>query len=561
MQTHQVFNQSSPLVDYNLFSTDRVLLELVSNGAPWAVPQLTLFGGEVGSAAAIELAVQANRNDPLLHTHGRFGDRRDEVEFHPAWHQLLRLSVAHRVHSLPWTQPRDGAHLARAALMYMDFQNEGGHACPISMTYSAVPALRQQPELAEIWEPSIVSNRYDSRFVAPWHKTGLLVGMGMTEKQGGSDVRANTSQARPRDGAGNGGPGRAYLLTGHKWFCSAPMSDAFLVLAKTEKGVSCFLVPRFCEDGKKNNIFIQRLKDKLGNRSNASSEIEFTDATGWLIGEEGRGVPTIIEMVNHTRLDCTIGASALMRQASLQAMNHCRQRAAFGKLLVDQPLMRNVLADLALESEAALRLTMRVAQAFDAAGKSQGEAQFKRIAGAIAKYWVCKRVPMQVAEALECLGGNGYVEESPMPRLYREAPLNGIWEGSGNVICLDVLRAIAKEPAALDALVAEIDAASGMSPHLDRFSKSVKGKLVALRQSIARYGASVMPAREAEARLLVERLALTLQAGLMLRHSSSDAADAFVASRIRRQSGFAFGTLPSSAKSGNIVERAFLAQA
>lgn len=558
MQTHQVLNQSSPLVDYNMFSTDRVLTELIAAGAPWAVPQLTAFGLEVGSAEAIEHAVAANRNEPVLYTHSRFGERRDEVEFHPSWHKLMGLSVAHRVHSLPWSQPRGGAHLARAALMFMDFQNEGGHCCPISMTYSAVPALRQQPELAQIWEPSITSNRYDSRFVAPWNKTGLLVGMGMTEKQGGSDVRANTSFARPRDGAG--GPGRAYLLTGHKWFCSMPMSDAFLILAKTEKGVSCFLVPRFLEDGTKNKIFIQRLKEKLGNRSNASSEIEFENATGWLVGEEGRGVATIIEMVNHTRLDCTIGASALMRQAVLQAIHHCTQRAAFGKLLVHQPAMTNVLADLALEAEAALRLTMRVAGAFDAAASSPQEAHFKRIAGAIAKYWVCKRVTTHVSEALECLGGNGYVEESPMPRLYREAPLNGIWEGSGNVISLDVLRAMAKEPEALDALVAELEGAKGMSSHLDRFGDSVKGKLLAARKSMVLKGPKAMPEREAEARFLVERAALALQAGLMVKHSSSDAADAFIASRIRRQSGLSFGTLPAKTKTAGIVERAYLAR-
>lgn len=559
--THQVLNQSTVLVDFNLFSTDRVLSELVRDCAPWAVNDLTRFGALVGSASAIEMAVQANVNEPRLFTHNRFGERRDEVEYHPAYHALMRNAVEHRVHSLPWTAgAAAGAHVARAAMMFMDFQNEGGHCCPISMTYSAVPALRQQPELSEIWEAGIVSNRYDSRFIAPWNKFGLLIGMGMTEKQGGSDVRANTSFARPIGGAGTGGPGTLYLLTGHKWFCSAPMSDAFLILAQTEKGVSCFLVPRFCQDGKKNRIFIQRLKDKLGNRSNASSEIEFENAHGWLVGEEGRGVPTIIEMVNHTRLDCTLGASALMRQAVLQAIHHTRQRSAFGKKLVVQPAMTNVLADLAIEAEAALRLTMRVAQSFDAAGAgSEPEAHFKRIAGAIAKYWVCKRVSTQVAEALECFGGNGYVEESPMPRLYREAPLNGIWEGSGNVICLDVLRAIAKEPQALAALVAEIEASQGLSAHVDRMARSVKSKLLAARKAIEKHGAKAMPAREAEARLLVERLALILQASLMVRSSSPEAADAFIASRIRRQSGLAFGTLPARCDAATIVERAYLA--
>jgi putative acyl-CoA dehydrogenase len=556
MKTHDVLNQSTALANYNMFTSDRLLVQLVSDyGAAWAAPRLTTFGGIVGSAEAIEWAVQANRNDPELRTHSRFGERVDEVQFHPAWHNLMRTSVEHEVHSLPWRNPQPGAHVARAALMYMAFQNEAGHCCPISMTYSAVPALRKTPGLADIWEPLILQNQYDPRNLPASLKNGVLIGMGMTEKQGGSDVRANTSRAKP---LGQPGSGNLYLLTGHKWFCSAPMSDAFLILAQTEKGVSCFLVPRWKPDGTKNNVQIQRLKDKLGNRSNASSEIEFQDAYGYLVGEEGRGVATIIEMVNHTRLDCMLAATSLMRQATLQAIHHCKQRSAFGKKLVDQPLMTNVLADLVLESEAALRLAMRVAAAYDAQQESPQEAAFRRIASAISKYWLCKRVPMHVAEALECFGGNGYVEESPMPRMFRESPLNGIWEGSGNVICLDVLRAIAKEPQALDSLVAELDKGLGKSTHVDRYLKSLKTKLNALKRNVAKRGAAALTESEAEARMLVERMALALQASLMVRGSTPANAELFIASRIRRQSGLALGTLPK----GNlkaVVDGAYLA--
>jgi putative acyl-CoA dehydrogenase len=555
MKTHDVLNQSTPLADYNLFSSDRLLARLVTQyGAAWSAPQLTTFGGIVGSAEAIEWAVQANRNDPELRTHNRFGERVDEVQFHPAWHNLMRTSVEHEVHSLPWRDARPGAHVARAALMYMAFQNEAGHCCPISMTYSAVPALRRQPDLAKIWEPMILSRQYDPRFLPAPQKSGVLFGMGMTEKQGGSDVRANTSRAVPQAVPG---PGQPYLLTGHKWFCSAPMCDAFLVLAQTEKGVCCFLVPRWLPDGKKNNIFIQRLKDKLGNRSNASSEIEFENAHGWLVGEEGRGVATIIEMVNHTRLDCMLAATALMRQSTLQAIHHCKQRSAFGKKLVDQPLMSNVLADLAVEQEAALRLAMRVAAAYDAQKESPEEAAFRRIASAISKYWLCKRAPTHVAEGLECFGGNGYVEESPMPRLFRESPLNGIWEGSGNVICLDVLRAIAKEPQALDALLVEMSRSKGASSDVDRYVGKVKTKLTALKKAVTTGGVSALASREVEARMLVEQMALGLQAALLVQ-SASPAADAFIASRIRKNNGLALGTLPAGVATKALVDAAYL---
>lgn len=555
-ETHNLNNQSSPLIDYNMYTSDSVLTDLMQRyGAAWAAERLSAFGQFAGSARAIELAIQANNNEPLLHTHSRFGERIDKVEFHPAYHELMQTSIAHGIHSLPWSSDSDGRHVMRAALLYMAFQNEAGHCCPISMTYAAVPTLRKQPELAAFWEPLIRSTQYDSGFKPADQKTGITIGMDMTEKQGGSDIRANSTQARP---IGQSGGGKTYLLTGHKWFCSAPMSDAFLILAQTGKGVSCFLVPRWMPDGRKNSLRIQRLKDKLGNRSNASSELEFTDAFGWLVGEEGRGVPTLIEMVNHTRLDCMIGASALMRQAVLQAMHHARQRSAFGKLLVDQPLMANVLADLALESEAATRMTMRVARAYDQADKSAHEAAFRRIASAISKYWICKRAPMQVAEALECLGGNGYVEEGPMPRLFRESPLLGIWEGSGNVICLDVLRAVSKEPESLDAFIIEVERGRGYSKQLDRFINGLKRDIAALKKSATSKNAAVAIAREQGARLLVEKLALALQASLMVEQAPGEVADAFIASRIMHRGGFAFGTLPASLEAKNLVERAYL---
>lgn len=458
----------------------------------------------------LEQGALANANPPILHTHDRYGHRRDEVEFHPSWHALMRLAVAQGVHSSPWANSRPGAHVARAAAAMLASECEAGHVCPISMTYSSVPVLRRDPDLAREWEARLHSTLYDSSFQPASQKSGALIGMAMTEKQGGSDVRANTTRAEP---IGNG----EYILTGHKWFCSAPMSDAFLVLAQAPAGLSCFFLPRWTPDGRPNAFHIQRLKSKLGNRSNASSEVEFHGAWARLIGEEGRGVATIIEMVHHTRLDCVIGGAALMRRALIEAVHHARHRAAFGRNLVDQPLMRNVLADLTIESEAATVLMMRIARAFD-----QGDRTFARLAVSVAKYWVSKRTPAHVAEALECLGGNGFVEESPMPRLYREAPLNSIWEGSGNVIALDVLRAIAKEPEALERMRAEIRLAN--DPRLDSLLDS--------------------RVEESQARRFTERLALALQASLLLRFSPSAISDAFCASRLDRDSGRAFGTLP-----------------
>lgn len=557
MQTHTVFNQASPLQNYDMFKSDQVMGELIERyGASWAKDRLSRFGRYAGSEEAINWAIQANAHEPVLKTHDRFGNRIDMVEFHPAYHQLMNKAVEFGIHALPWQEAKQGAHVARAAMMYMDFQNEAGHCCPISMTYSVVPSLRRQADLSAIWEPLISSSSYDSRFLPANQKSGITVGMGMTEKQGGSDVRANTTRAVPLSSSG---PGKEYLLTGHKWFCSAPMSDAFLILAQTEKGVSCFLVPRFRADASKNTILIQRLKDKLGNKSNASSEIELVDTSGFLIGEEGRGVPTIIEMVNHTRLDCIIGSVALMRQSVLQALHHCASRTAFGKVLFEQPLMTNVLADLALETEAAQRLMMRVASAYDSCESDETEKLFKRIGSAVAKYWVCKRAPMHVAEALECLGGNGYVESGPMPRLFRESPLLGIWEGSGNVICLDVLRAVAKEPETLDAFVLEIEKAKGQCSRVDKKIEASKAEILSVKKTLSEKNTAEILATEISARRLVEQLAITLEACLMLQQAPSFASDAFISSRLDKEGGFALGTLTASADSlGQILARAYI---
>jgi putative acyl-CoA dehydrogenase len=489
--------------------------------------------------------VQANEHRPVLRSHDRNGNRIDEVEFHPAWHSLMRLGVEHGLHALPWREPRPGAHVARAALFATLAQVEAGVGCPLSMTYSVVPALRAEPEVAAEWVPRVTSLSYDPRLIPSWEKTGAVCGMAMTEKQGGSDVRANTTRA-VRIGGGD-----EYEITGHKWFCSAPMSDAFLVLAQssgqTPGGLTCFLLPRFTPDGARNRFHIQRLKDKLGNRSNASSEVEFRAAWARRIGEEGRGVPAILEMVVHTRLDCVIGSAASLRQGTAQAIWHARHRRTFGGLLADHALMRNVLADLAVESEAATVSMMRLARAFDEADSGDAAAlSLKRLATAVLKYWICKRAPVHAAEALECLGGNGYVEEWPLARLYREAPLNSIWEGSGNIQCLDVLRALQKAPESLSGLLWEIAQARGGDARLDIFA-------AALREDFARLD----PAEaETRARWLVERLALALQASLLVRHAPPAVADAFCATRLAGEGGRAFGTLPPGTDFGAILERA-----
>jgi putative acyl-CoA dehydrogenase len=521
-------NQVPPLTGYNLFLSDRTLAQAVEReGANWAREQIAELGRLLGTEEAQRWGFEANENKPVLHTHDRFGNRRDEVVFHPSWHNLMRTSVANRLHCLPWEARRPGAHVARATLMMLTAQNEAGHTCPISMTFSAVASLREEPELFAEWERRILSSVYDPRFAAAQEKSGVLLGMGMTEKQGGSDVRANTTRAERI------GSSREYLITGHKWFVSAPMCDAFLVLAQEPQGLSCFFLPRWTPTGKRNAFHIQRLKDKMGNRSNASSEVEFERAWAHVVGEEGRGIQTIIEMVNHTRLDCAIAGAGLMRQALVQAVHHARHREAFGKLLIDQPLMRNVLADLAIESEAATLLMVRLARAFDHREADERERAFCRIAMAIAKYWLCKRTPVHVSEALECLGGNGYVEESIMPRLYREAPLYSIWEGSGNVICLDVLRALTKAPTTVEALVAEFKTIAGADQRLDGYVERIAGRLATAASD--KYAA----------RDLTEKLALALQASLMVRYSTPAMAEAFISSRLAGQHGQAFGTLPN----------------
>jgi putative acyl-CoA dehydrogenase len=541
--THEVFNQPPPLEGYNAFDSDRVLVEAVRReGAEWAEESVRELGAICGRPRTMRLGVEANENPPKLRTHDRFGNRIDEVEFHPSWHELMRLSVERGLHASPWREPKPGAHVARAASFMLTSQVEAGVGCPISMTYSVIPALRVQPELAQEWEPRFLSLSYDGeRLVPAPDKKGALCGMGMTEKQGGSDVRANTTTARPLNGAG---PGAEYEITGHKWFFSAPMCDAFLVLAQAGGGLSCFLMPRFTPDGERNRIHLQRLKDKLGNRSNASSEVEFRGAWARLVGEEGRGVPTIIEMVNHTRLDCAVGSATGMRAGMAMASWHAGHRSAFGKTLTDQPLMQNVLADLAVESEAATISSLRLARAYDEAIAGDEQAQeFKRLANAVLKYWICKRGPMHAAEALECLGGNGYVEESGMPRLYRESPLASIWEGSGNVQCLDVLRGMAKSPASVEAFFDEVDDAAGGDARLDAAAGELREELADL------------DAIESRARRVVEWMALVLQGSLLVRFGDQAVADAFCASRLGGDAGRAFGTLPPGVDFRRIVER------
>ncbi len=539
--THEVSNQATPLTDYNVFEADRTLVESVRReGADWAEQRISKVGAFAGSERAIELGRLANENPPKLRTHDRFGHRVDEVDFHPAWHELLGASVANELHSLPWREPGVGAHVARGAAFMCFGQAEAGVGCPISMTYSVIPALRHQPEIAAEWEPRFTTAAYDGSNVPAPQKPGALAGMGMTEKQGGSDVRANTTIARPLNG---GGPGAEYELTGHKWFMSAPMCDAFLVLAQADGGISCFLFPRWTPDGERNSFRLQRLKDKLGNRSNASSEIEFDGAWAQLVGDEGAGVRTIIEMVNHTRLDCVQGGTAGMRAGLAQAIHHASQRSTFGRVLVEQPLMQNVLADLAIESEAATISAMRLARSYDEAIAGDEQAQsLKRISNAVLKYWITKRAPSHAVECLECLGGNGYVEESGMPRLYRESPLNSIWEGSGNVQCLDVLRAMVKSPEALDA-------------YFDEVSEGASEPRVATEADALRAELSDMAEVEARARRIVERMALLLQGSLMVRFGDEASSSAFVSSRLGGDWGRAFGTLPAGTDYARIIDR------
>ncbi|MFC4728481.1 isovaleryl-CoA dehydrogenase [Coralloluteibacterium thermophilus] len=539
--THRVENQPPPFAPCDLWRGDPVLRAAVAReGAAWAEPQLGAYGALAGDAL-YAAGVEANRDRPRLATHDAFGHRVDRVDFHPAYHRLMQAGVEHGIPGLPWRDPRPGAHVARAALMILHHEVEQGTSCPLTMTYAAQPALRHAPGLRE-WAEKAAAPHYDGRDLPMAKKAGVTLGMGMTEKQGGSDVRANTTHARHLDRDD-------YLLVGHKWFFSAPMSDAWLVLAQTGPGLTCFLVPRWRPDGRRNALRLMRLKDKLGNWSNASAEVEFAGALGHRVGEEGRGVATILEMVALTRLDCMLGAAAQMRMALAQALHHARHRRAFGRLLVEHALMQNVLADLALESEAAIALALRVARAVDAAPRDPGEAAFARIATAVGKYWLCKRAPAFVNEAQECLGGAGYVEESMLPRLYREAPLNSIWEGCGNIQCLDVLRALGREPATREAVFAELAAVRGTHAALDR-------AVEALQADLAR-----SEAIEFRARLLTERLALVLQAAILLRAARDDAsaaavADAFCRSRLEAHHGLAFGTLDPGVDAQALIERA-----
>jgi len=582
-RTHEVFNQPPPLTGRDVFADNTPLVEATEReGATWVLERASelgvLIGGEGGPQDL--WGRQANENKPVLHTHDRYGNRLDEVEFHPAWHELMRMGVEHELHALPWRsdaqrrghggldgsrrsqegQPEAGpsnsmpaVHVARAAMYMTAMQAEAGFCCPITMTFAVVPALRAQPELAAEWEPLVTATTYDPRSIPAAEKGSAIAGMAMTEKQGGSDVRANTTVAHPLNG---GGAGAEYELTGHKWFCSAPMSDLFLVLAQAEsagggaEGLSCFLMPRILPDGARNAMHIQRLKDKLGNHSNASSEIELHGAWARMVGEPGRGVPTIIEMVGHTRLDCVIGSAAGMRAAVVNATHHAAHRSAFGKTLIDQPLMANVLADLCLESEATTALAMRLARAYDEAaadaeaGEDSSDAQlFKRLATAVGKYWTCKRAPNHAFEAMECLGGSGYVEESGMPRLYREAPLASIWEGSGNVISLDVLRALVRTPRSLEVFLGELRLAQGADPRLD-------ARVAQLESEFAD------PATlESRARRVVESMALCLQGSLLVRHAPGAVADAFCAARLAGDGGLEYGTLPAGTDFAAIIAR------
>ncbi|MFL1456531.1 isovaleryl-CoA dehydrogenase [Marinobacter sp. GN3S48] len=540
-ETHDVVNQPPALEDYNLFDQDTALREAVEReGGSAAADDLQAFGALAGRREIIELGFRANENKPVFNTHDRFGHRIDQVDFHPAYHQLMSIAMEHGLHSSPWTNPGQGAHVARAAKYYMHSQVEAAHCCPITMTFAAIPSIRKQPELAALWEDRILANQYDPRNLPDGQKQSVTIGMAMTEKQGGSDVRANSTRAYP---VGTEGPGQAYELVGHKWFVSAPMCDAFLVLAQTTSGLSCFLMPRWHPDGSKNPWQIQRLKNKMGNVANASSEAELRGALAWMVGEEGRGVPTIIEMVAMTRFDCMIGSSAGMRQAVAQASHHCRHRSAFGHRLSEQPLMQNVLADLALESEAAMAYTLRIARALDNQ-HLEHERLLARLATPVGKYWICKRTPNHAYEAMECIGGSGVMEDCIMPRLLRESPVNAIWEGSGNVQCLDTLRALQKEPETLDAFFHEVVEAKGTDARFDRF--------VAQLQNDFKDTSDV----QYRARNLVDRLALAMQASLLLRGSDPAVADAFCASRLQSGGGLNYGNLPSGTDAAAIIKRA-----
>ncbi len=542
--THEVINVSSELADVNLYATDMALREAVRReGAAGAEGALSAFGARIGTAEYLELGVLANRNAPELDTHDRFGQRVDLVRFHPAYHALMKTAIEEGLHCAPWAAPGRGAHVERAARSYLHSQVEAGHGCPITMSFAAVPTLRLQPELAALWEPRLARRVYDPSNRPAEGKLGVTLGMAMTEKQGGSDVRANTTFAVP---VGLEGTGQAYELVGHKFFVSAPMCDAFLTLAQTPAGLTCFLMPRWRPDGTRNPMQIQRLKKKMGNASNASCETELRGALAWRVGDEGRGVRTIIEMVAMTRFDCMIGSAAGMRMALAQALHHCSRRKAFGALLTDQPLMRNVLADLALESEAAMVLMMRMARAMDSRSDTHEDA-LVRLFTAVGKYWICKRTPQHAVEAMECIGGSGVMEDSPMPRLFRESPVNAIWEGSGNVQCLDVLRAMRKSPEVVGACFDELARAKGGHASLDHHVRALQADLADPSDI------------EYRARDLVDRMAVGLQAALLVQHAPGFVADAFCRSRLDGHGYHQYGALPTGVDCGAIVGRAAVA--
>ena len=546
--THAVENQAHALENYNAYASNLALQEaVVREGAGWASDWLIERGAEVGSAEWIEHGRLANVNPPQVKLFDRYGNRRDEVEFHPSWHECLGWLKRHGCDTGPWADPKPGAHVARAAAYVMFAEIEDGALCPTTMTYGAVPVLRHVPELAREWLPLLLSRDYDKRFIPAAQKRGALIGMGLTEKQGGSDVRANTTRAEQVGAATraeHSGSG-TWRLTGHKWFLSAPMCDAFLVTAQSPKGLSCFFVPRWTPDGRLNEIRIQRFKDKLGDRSNAGTEAEFWGSQSWLVGEEGRGIPTVLEMGVYTRLDCAIGSTGIMRGALSQAIHHASLRSAFGKLLRRQPLMMNVLADMALESEAATALSLRLARAFDAQ-EDESESLLRRILTPVAKFWICKRCPSLVAEAMEVHGGNGYVEEGPMPRLFRQSPLNSIWEGSGNVMCLDTLRAMGRHPKSVEVLAAEIAPALGKDRAYDSFVAKLKD------------GLSNPQDIETRSRELTQGIALAMQGALLLCHAPAPVAEAFCASRLTPGHwGGAFGTLPAGTDFAGIIDRAW----
>ena len=540
-ETHTVLNQPRALEDYNAYLQDQALVEAVAReGGAWAHDAISAFGALAGSREWIELGFQANENKPVLFTHDRYGNRIDEVRFHPAYHRLMQLSIEHGLHAAHWRDPGPGAQVARAAKFYLQAQVEAGHGCPVTMTSAAIPALLEQPDLYAQFAPQVLALQYDPRNIPLEQKQGITIGMAMTEKQGGSDVRANTLRAIP---VGAGGPGQLYELVGHKYFVSAPMCDAFLVLAQAPGGLSCFLLPRWRADGSKNPMQIQRLKNKMGNVANASCETELRGASAHMVGSEGRGVATILQMVAMTRFDCMIGSSGGMRQAVAQALHHCAQRSAFGKRLVEQPLMQNVLADLVLEHEAALALTMRIARALDT--PTESERLLVRVGTAVGKYWICKRTPAHAYEAMECIGGSGVMEDCIMPRLFRESPVNAIWEGSGNVQCLDMLRALRKSPGSLDAFVAELRAAHGADRRLDAY---VARTLTDLADA---------DAIEYRARAVVEKMALALQGALLVRQCNAAVADAFCAGRLSGEaSGLTFGNLPRGVDCAALIRRA-----